>query len=184
MQLKKILAILIAALMLFAFGCKKEAEAPAEKPAEAPAPADGSFTVTDMAGREVKFEKPVDKAVALTASDCEIIYAIGGEAALVGRGEYCDYPPEVMAIPSLTSGAETNIEQIIALEPDTVFLSMMAQTQEQVDQLEKAGIRVVVSDAQDIEGTFTAIRLIGQVLGKTEEADQIVADKEKEIMEV
>ena len=176
MQLKKILAILIAALMLFAFGCKKEAEAPAEKPAEAPAPADGSFTVTDMAGREVKFEKPVDKAVALTASDCEIIYAIGGEAALVGRGEYCDYPPEVMAIPSLTSGAETNIEQIIALEPDTVFLSMMAQTQEQVDQLEKAGIRVVVSDAQDIEGTFTAIRLIGQVLGKTEEADQIVAD--------
>ena len=176
MQLKKILAILIAALMLFAFGCKKEAEAPAEKPAEAPAPADGSFTVTDMAGREVKFEKPVDKAVALTASDCEIIYAIGGEAALVGRGEYCDSPPEVMAIPSLTSGAETNIEQIIALEPDTVFLSMMAQTQEQVDQLEKAGIRVVVSDAQDIEGTFTAIRLIGQVLGKTEEADQIVAD--------
>ena len=35
MQLKKILAILIAALMLFAFGCKKEAEVPAEKPAEA-----------------------------------------------------------------------------------------------------------------------------------------------------
>ena len=57
MQLKKILAILIAALMLFAFGCKKEAEAPAEKPAEAPAPADGSFTVTDMAGREVTFER-------------------------------------------------------------------------------------------------------------------------------
>ena len=101
------------------------------------------------------------------------IYSI---CAAFGRGEYCDYPPEVMAIPSLTSGAETNIEQIIALEPDTVFLSMMAQTQEQVDQLEKAGIRVVVSDAQDIEGTFTAIRLIGQVLGKTEEADQIVAD--------
>ena len=163
MNRKKIMAILIAALLLLAMAPAYAAE-------------DASFTVTDMAGREVKFEKPVDKAVALTASDCEIIYAIGGEATLVGRGEYCDYPPEVMAIPSLTSGAETNIEQIIALEPDTVFLSMMAQTQEQVDQLEKAGIRVVVSDAQDIEGTFTAIRLIGQVLGKTEEADQIVAD--------
>ena len=184
MQLKKILAILIAALMLFAFGCKKEAEAPAEKPAEAPAPADGSFTVTDMAGREVKFEKPVDKAVALTASDCEIIYALGAEAALVGRGEYCDYPPEVMAIPSLTSGAETNIEQIIALEPDTVFLSMMAQTQEQVDQLEKAGIRVVVSDAQDIEGTFTAIRLIGQVMGKQEEAELLISDMDSIFTEI
>lgn len=176
MKLKKILAILIAALLLFAFGCKKDVEAPAEKPAEAPAPADGSFTVTDMAGREVKFEKPVEKAVALTASDCEIIYAIGGEEALVGRGEYCDYPPEVMSLPSLTSGAETNVEQIIALEPEVVFLSMMAQTQEQVDQLEKAGVRVVVSDAQDIEGTFTAIRLIGDVMGKQEEANQIISD--------
>lgn len=172
MKLKKILAILIAALLLFAFGCKKDVEAPAEKPAEA----DGSFTVTDMAGREVKFEKPVEKAVALTASDCEIIYAIGGEEALVGRGEYCDYPPEVMSLPSLTSGAETNVEQIIALEPEVVFLSMMAQTQEQVDQLEKAGVRVVVSDAQDIEGTFTAIRLIGDVMGKQEEANQIISD--------
>ena len=170
MKLKKILAILIAALLLFAFGCKKDVEAPAEKPAEA----DGSFTVTDMAGREGKFEKPVEKAVALTASDCEIIYAIGGEEALVGRGEYCDYPPEVMSLPSLTSGAETNVEQIIALEPEVVFLSMMAQTQEQVDQLEKAGVRVVVSDAQDIEGTYTAINLIGQVMGKQTEADQII----------
>ncbi len=168
MQLKKTLAILLVALLLLSFGCKKETEAPA--------PADDSFTVTDMAGRQVKFEKAVEKAVALTASDCEIIYAIGGGDALVGRGEYCDYPPEVLNITALTSGAQTNVEQIIALEPEVVFLSMMAQTQEQVDQLEKAGIRVVVSDAQDIEGTFTAIRLIGEVMGKQEKAEQIISD--------
>jgi len=147
--------------------------APAETPTEA-APADTSFTVTDMAGREVKFDKPVEKAVALTASDCEIIFAIGAEQALVGRGEYCDYPPEVMDIPSLTSGANTNVEQILALEPEVVFLSTMAQTQEQVDQLEKAGVRVVVSDAQDIAGTYTAVAMIGEVMGKQEEAEQII----------
>ena len=160
MKLKKLLAILFAALLLVSF-------------VKTPA-ADDSFTVTDMAGREVTFEKPVEKAVALTASDCEIIFALGAEEALVGRGEYCDYPAEVFDIPSLTSGANTNIEQILALEPEVVFLSMMAQTQEQVDQLEKAGVRVVVSDAQDIEGTYTAINLIGQVMGKQTEADQII----------
>ena len=169
MKLKKILSILIAVLLLMSFGCTKKTE-------KTEAPADTSFTVTDMAGREVKFEKPVEKAVALTASDCEIIYAIGAEEALVGRGEYCDYPAEVMDIPSLTSGAQTNVEQILALEPEVVFLSMMAQTQEQVDQLEKAGVRVVVSDAQDIEGTFTAIKLIGDVMGKQEQAELIIAD--------
>ena len=168
MNLKKTLAILIAALMLLAIGCGKK-----DEPASS---ADASFTVTDMAGREVKFEKPVEKAVALTASDCEIIFAIGAEEALVGRGEYCDYPAEVMDIPALTSGANTNVEQILALEPEVVFLSMMAQTPEQVDQLEKAGVRVVVSDAQDIEGTYTAIRLIGQVMGKLENAEKIISD--------
>ncbi len=166
MNLKKTLAILIAALMLLAIGCGKK-----DKPASS---ADASFTVTDMAGREVKFEKPVEKAVALTASDCEIIFAIGAEEALVGRGEYCDYPAEVMDIPALTSGANTNVEQILALEPEVVFLSMMAQTPEQVDQLEKAGVRVVVSDAQDIAGTYTAISLIGQVMGKQENAQKII----------
>ena len=162
MKLKKLLAVLFAALLVLSF-------------AKAPA-ADTSFTVTDMAGREVTFEKPVEKAVALTASDCEIIFAIGAEEALVGRGEYCDYPAEVFDLPSLGSGANTNIEQIIALEPEVVFLSMMAQTQEQVDQLEKAGVRVVVSDAQDIAGTYTAITLIGEVMGRQEEAAQLVAD--------
>ena len=163
MNRKKIMAILIAALLLLAMAPAYAAE-------------DASFTVTDMAGREVKFDKPVEKAVALTASDCEIIFALGAEEALVGRGEYCDYPAEVFDLPSLGSGANTNIEQIIALEPEVVFLSMMAQTQEQVDQLEKAGVRVVVSDAQDIAGTYTAISLIGQVMGKQAEADKVISD--------
>lgn len=161
MQLKKTMAILIAALMLLSFGAFASAE-------------DTSFTVTDMAGREITFDKPVERAVALTASDCEIIFALGAEEALVGRGEYCDYPPEVMAIPSVQSGYDTNIEQIIALEPEVLFMATMAQTEEQIAQLEKAGIKVVVSDAQNIEGTYTAITLIGDVMGKAEEAKEII----------
>ena len=161
MKLKKSLAILIAALMLLPFAAFSAAE-------------DTSFTVTDMTGREITFEKPVEKAVALTASDCEIIFALGAEEVLVGRGEYCDYPPEVTDIPSVQSGYDTNIEQIIALEPEVLFMATMAQTQEQVEQLEKAGIKVVVSDAQDIAGTYTAIAMIGQILGKNEEAEQII----------
>ena len=161
MQLKKTLAIFVAAMMLLSFATFAAAE-------------DTSFTVTDMSGREITFDKPVEKAVALTASDCEIIFALGAEEALVGRGEYCDYPPEVVDIPSVQSGYDTNIEQIIALEPEVLFMSTMAQTEEQVAQLEAAGIKVVVSDAQDIEGTYTAISMIGEILGKTEEAQEVI----------
>ena len=178
MKFKKLMSIVIATVLILSFGWGAMAQTDATVLAEENSPASGTFKVTDMAGREVVFDKAVEKAVALTASDCEIIFAIGAEETLVGRGEYCDYPPEVVDIPSVTSGAGTNIEQILALEPEVVFLSMMAQTPEQVEQLEKAGVKVVVSDAQDIAGTYTAIKLIGDVLGRQEEAQQIISDME------
>ena len=99
-----------------------------------------SVTVTDMTGREVTLPERADRIVALTASDCEILYAVGAGDTLVGRGEYCDYPEEVLDVPSVQSGYDTNIEQIIALEPQVLLMSTMAQTQEQVDALEEAGI--------------------------------------------
>ena len=160
-----------------------QAPAPATPaPTEAPAPStpepteDRSVTVTDMTGREIRLEEPAERIVALTASDCEILFAIGAGDKLVGRGEYCDYPAEVFNVPSVQSGYDTNIEQIIALQPQVLLMSTMAQTDEQVAQLEAAGVHVVVSDAQDIEGVYTAIQNIGALMGKSENADKIVAE--------
>jgi iron complex transport system substrate-binding protein len=140
--------------------------------AEAP---EGGVTVTDMKGREIQLDAPATRIVALTAADCEILCALGCEDALVGRGEYCDYPASVLDKPSVQSGYETNIEQIIALEPQVVLMGTMAQTTEQVEALENAGIRVVVSDAQNIEGVYTAIRLIGALMGKDAETEEMVS---------
>ena len=195
MNTKKFLALLLAAAMLLALAAcgstaeTTETEATAtEEPAEATeapveeAVEDTSITVTDMAGREVTLTEPATRVVALTASDCEIICALGCIDLLVGRGEYCDYPAEVTEIESVQSGSETNIEQIIALEPDVLFMSTMAQTEEQVQSLEDAGIHVVVSDAQDIEGTYTAITMIGTLLGKEAEATAVI-DNMKSVFE-
>lgn len=134
----------------------------------------GPITVTDMTGREITLEEPAEKVVALTASDCEILYAIGAGDTLVGRGEYCNYPAKVLEVPSVQSGADTNIEQILSLEPQVLLMSTMAQTEEQVAQLEAAGVHVVVSDAQDIAGVYTAIELIGALMGKDAEAAEVI----------
>ena len=143
-----------------------------------------AITVTDMAGREITLDAPATKVVALTASDCEILAALGAEDTLVGRGEYCDYPESVLEVPAVQSGADTNLEQIIALEPQVVVMAKMAQTEEQVAALEKAGIRVVVSDAQDIEGVYTAIRLIGALVGRNDEAEAMVADMQSTFADI
>ncbi len=181
MKRTKIFALMLAVLMILSMmsGCKAEPAGPSgqesgEASGQPSEPAGTSFTVTDMTGKEITLEGPATRIVALTAADCEILYALGAGDLLVGRGEYCDYPPEVMDIPALQSGDNTNIEQIIALAPQVLLMGTMAQTEEQVAQLETAGIRVVVSDAQDIEGVYTAIGMIGALTGKDGEAAALV----------
>ena len=149
-----------------------------------PVLAEGGITVTDMTGREITLDGPATKIVALTASDVEILYALGAGDALVGRGEYCDWPAEVLEKPSVQSGYETNLEEIIALEPDVVIMATMAQTVEQVEKLEEAGIKVIVSDAQNLEGVYTAITLIGQVVGKNDEAASLVQEMKDTFAEI
>ncbi len=134
------------------------------------------ITLTDMAGREVKLDGPAKKIVALTPSDCEILYAINAGDSVIGRGTYCDYPEEVQSVKELTSGAETNIEEIIALEPDVVMMSMMSQTEEHVEALEKAGVKVIVSDASNINEVFTAIKMIGIATGNEGAAENLIKD--------
>lgn len=160
----------------------KEADTPNED--ETGGTENGAVTVTDMTGKEITLTEPATRIVALTPSDCEILYALGAGDTLVGRGEYCDYPAEVMDVPAVQSGADTNIEQIIALEPQVLLMSTMAQTEEQIAQLENAGIKVVVSDAQDIEGVYTAIEMIGALMGKDTEAASVIDSMKTTFAEV
>lgn len=159
---KKIVALFLAVLMLCSAAAALAQEA--------------GVTVTDMYGRQITLTEPATRIVALTASDCEILCALGGEDALVGRGAYCDYPESILALPVVQSGADTNIEEILALDPQVVLMSDMAQTEEQVKQLEENGVKVAVSNADDIAGTYTAIRMIGALIGKDAEAEALVAD--------
>lgn len=155
-----------------------------EDEADDDASEEGSLSLTDMTGREIILDGPATKIVALTAADCEILYALGAGDALVGRGEYCDYPPEVLEVTSVESGMETNIEQIIELGPDVLLMSTMAQSEEQVKGLEDAGIKVVVSDAHDIEGVYQAIELIGSLMNKDDQALDLIDGMKSSFEEV
>lgn len=164
MRVQSITAFMLAALLLLA-GCAPSGEAGGgSDPKE----------LVDMMGREVSIQTPVNRVVALTASDCEVICALGAEELLVGRGEYCDYPASVLELPSVQSGYNTNVEQIMALEPQVVFMSAMAQSEEQAQALAKAGIATVITDAQDIEGVYEAITLLGEVLDRQEAASGLI----------
>lgn len=132
------------------------------------------FQVVDMKGRTITFDKPINRIIALTAADCEILCALGCEDLLVGRGEYCDYPSSILNLPSVQSSSLTNIEQIMMLKPQVLLMNDMTQTKEMVTQLENNGIKVVVSEATTLEGVYESISLIGKVVSQEEKADSLI----------
>lgn len=159
---KKLVSLFLVVLMLFSATVATAEET--------------SITVVDMYDREIVLTEPADRIVALTPADCEILCALGCEDLLVGRGAYCDYPESILELPVLETGDNTNIEEILALDPQVVLMSDMNQSEEQVQMLEANGVKVVVSTTTDIAGVYSAIRMIGALVGKDAEAEALVAD--------
>ena len=159
---KKLVSLFLAVLMVFSM--------------TAVLAEDAAITVTDMYGREITLSEPATRIVALQPSDCEILCAIGCEDALVGIGQYCDYPASITSLPVVQTGKETNIEEILKLDPQVVLLNDMSQSEDQVKQLEENGVKVVVSTTSDIASIYTAIRMIGALMGKDDNAEALIAD--------
>ena len=167
---KKLVSLFLAVLMVFSIAASL---------------AEGSaVTVTDMHDREITLTEPATRIVVMQPSDCEILCAIGCEDTIVGRGQYVDYPASVLEVPVVQSGAETNVEEILALNPQVVLMNDMAQSEEQVRQLEENGVKVVVSSATDINGVYYAIRMIGKLMGKEENAEAVIADMQATFDEI
>lgn len=145
---------------------------------------DAAISITDMYGRQIALTEPVTRLIALSASDCEILYALDSLDLLVGRGKYCDYPESLSEIPAVESGADTNLEEILALNPQVILMSDMAQAEALVNLLEENGVKVVLSRNTDIEGAYDAIAMVGALVGKEDEAAALVASMKETFADI
>src|SRR5262249_26971871 len=69
-----------------------------------------ALPVRDMLGREVTLPAPPQRIVSLVPSVSEIVFALGADARLVGRTDFCDYPPAVLGKPSVGGMVNPNLE--------------------------------------------------------------------------
>jgi iron complex transport system substrate-binding protein len=146
--------------------------------------------ITDDHGRTVNIEEIPQRIVSLAPSVTEILFALDLGSQVVGVTDYCDYPEElqeridtgeIQTVGSYFPGF--NLEVIVALEPDVAF-AIGATVPDYVDDLDELGIPAIVLNAEDIDGIFHDIELVGQVTGKEAEAEALVADLEGQIDEV
>src|SRR5215210_5788255 len=84
-------------------------------------------TVIDDLGRQVAIPVNVRRVVSTAPSVTENIFAVGAGDRLVGVTTFCNYPEEANAIAKIGDTMTPNMETIVALKPDIVFVSTASQ---------------------------------------------------------
>ena len=127
-------------------------------------------------------EQPVEqRVVSLSPNVTETIYALGGENLLVGRSDYCNYPAEAEALPSVGTLYNPSLEMILALEPTHVISSAFVPD-ELLFSIEQANINVLSISAQEtFEGTYDLIRAVGDVIHRQSQAEQLIGEMKAQV---
>lgn len=198
--MKKILALLLAALLLMSLlaACGSQpAPAPAEAPAQQEAPAEpekpATIEVTDMKGRT--FMLPADIQRVVVTFNMEEYFAVAGEEGIdklvgwshkywEGRRQdaydaFTAVYPQLADIPDVGYNGDISIEAIISLQPDVVLASSTGANYNALepafDNLRAAGIECVFFDfhKQTVETHCQSVQLLGTILGQEERAQEI-----------
>jgi iron complex transport system substrate-binding protein len=128
-----------------------------------PAPAG---TVSDMSGHAVALTAPAQRIVSLVPSATELIFALGADDRLVGRTDYCDFPPAARAKPSVGGMLDPSLERIVALRPDLVIASESGNTEQTYAELRRLGIPVYLVHANRVAEMFDAIGRLAELTGR------------------
>ena len=181
MKLSKIqpAIFLMAVATVFAaldFGCYRHAPAPAVEIK--------MRAVRDDLGRTIQIPEKVERVVSLAPSLTEMIFAVGAGDKLVGVTKFCNYPPEAEQIQKVSDTQTPNIENIIALKPEVVFVSTASQLETFTKMLESQNIAVFVTRPDGLENIYKSIATVGDILGTSERADEVVKEMRKRVARV
>ena len=152
---------------------------PAPTATAVPETAQFPYTVVDSNGREITFDKPPERIVAFDSAALETLFAIGEGDRIVGTHDFVSYPSEADGIPRLGDAFNMNIEAVVAIEPDLVFVFSGGF----VPDLEKTGLKVLYLESlySDFRKVADTIRMWGRITGATTAAEAVATDFEARV---
>jgi iron complex transport system substrate-binding protein len=117
--------------------------------------------------------RPSQRIVSLLPSFTEILFDIGAGDRVVGRTQWCDYPPAALAVPSVGDGMPPNIEAVLARRPDLVVLYNSGPNVTAAKQFERIGIKTALIDLDRLQDLGAATRELGRLTGQFDPADSL-----------
>lgn len=125
----------------------------------------GPEPFTDGLGRTVTLPGPAQRVVALSPSGVETLFAIG--VTPVGRPDSATEPPEALAVESIGTAYQPNLERIAALAPDLI-LADAALHADLIPRLEALGVPVYAMDFGSVDRVTASLREAGILTGRPE----------------
>lgn len=168
--------LFVFALSLFFDGCKIKTE---QNQANIP-----TREVTDDLSKKVVIPQNIERAVSLAPNLTENIFAVGAGDRLVGVTTFCNYPPEAEKIAKVSDTQTPNMEAIIALKPNVVFVSTASQLENFTKTLERQNIAVFVTNPQNLEDVLQNLRKFGELFGTSDKAEKLIAELENRVKAV
>lgn len=155
-------------------GCS--GESPAEKKAvldESVPVAEGEKLILDCVGRTVAIPESPQKVAALDSFAGEALVMCGAGSKMIAAPNgvkmdelLCNVYPGLADVSVPMSGGTINAETLLALKPDLVLLKdTMYQTTEEVEKLDKLGIKYLVVKYENMAEQQQALQMIGDALG-------------------
>ena len=141
-----------------------------------------SYQVVDARGKAVEV-RSVERIVSLDGITTEILFALGVGEKVVGRDDSSYYPPEAQRLPSVGYQFRLSAEGILSLKPPLVIGREDVRPKEVVEQLERAGVAVVLVPATpSVEGAKAKIRTVAQAVGRVEQGEALVRALERDLL--
>lgn len=127
----------------------------------------GSFIrIVDDRGRRHEWRTPAQRIVSLVPSDTYSLVRLGAVDRLVGRTRYCVAPAgEVEHIEILGGTKDVDVDRVIALAPDAVVANQEENSKRDIERLDAAGLRVLVSFPKRVADGVAHLARLARLLG-------------------
>ena len=146
-------------------------------------PSAAPVVITDASGRAVRFDHPPARVLSLVPTVTQMLIELGAGDALVGRTDY-DTFAVVRGLPSVGGGLRPDLERLLTLRPELVIRFEGAQDPVTGVALDERGIPHIAVRPDRIEDVRTIVRQMGQIMGRSEAADTLVADLDRQLEDV
>lgn len=115
--------------------------------------------------------KGCGRIVSTAPSITETLFELGLGSSIAGVTENCHFPEGVKYIPKIGEVLDINLESILMLKPDTVFV--ISANQSLKNKLESLKIKTVVVDQSTVGGFMASLDIIGKECLVTERSAEL-----------